>query len=261
MQTLKTLTLAILAAVSLSANAAFKVGSMSGQEADLVHAAAKVAKEKYGLDVEVIEFDDYVQPNVALNDGEIDANAFQHKPYLNVMNKDRGFHIVPVGNTFIYPIGGYSKKYKNIKDIPDGAKIAVPNDPSNEARTLIILHNAGLIELKDPKNLEASVLDIKENPHNYEFIETEAPSLPRTLDDVDIAFINSNYAVNANPPLFPKKDAIILEPEDSPYMNIIAVRAGDENRDEVKNFVKAYHSDPVANAAEKVFKGAAVQGW
>ncbi|WP_115306186.1 MetQ/NlpA family ABC transporter substrate-binding protein [Suttonella ornithocola] len=256
---MRTLTLAILAATTLTANAALKVGSMGGQEADLVKAAAQVAKEKYGLDVDVVEFEDYVMPNVALAEGEIDANAFQHKPYLDAMVKDRGFKIVPVGDTFIYPIGGYSQKIKDISELKDGAKIAFPNDPSNGARSLILMHNKGLIKLKDPSNLEASVLDVEENPHNYELIDADAASMPRVLPDVDLAFINSNYAVNAD--LLPKRDAIILEPEDSPYMNIIAVREGDENREDIKKFVDAYHSEPVAEAAEKVFKGAAVKGW
>lgn len=260
MKNLKALSLAILASVTLAANAAsIKVGSMSGQEADLVKAAAQVAKEKYGLDVKVIEFDDYVMPNVALAEGEIDANAFQHKPYLNTMVKDRGFKIVPVGNTFIYPIGAYSQKIKDIKELKDGAKIAFPNDPSNGARALIMMHNAGLIKLKDPSNLEASKVDVVENPHKFELIDADAASLPRVLPDVDLAFINSNYAVNAD--LVPSKDAILIEPKDSPYVNIIAVREGDQDRKEIKEFVEAYHSQPVEDAAEKVFKGAAIKGW
>lgn len=262
MNTFKTLTLAVIAAVGLNAHAdALKVGSMSGKEAALVHAAKKVAKEKYGLDVEVVEFDDYVTPNVALSDGDIDANAFQHKPYLDSMNQGGKLQteLVPVARTFVYPIGAYSEKIKDIKDIKDGASIAIPNDPSNEARTLILLDKTGLIKLKDPNNLQASVLDIEENPHHFEFKEVDTAQLPRTLKEVDVAFINSNFAVDAG--LTPTKDAILREAEDSPYMNLIVVRKGDENREDVKTFVKAYQSPEVEKAAEESFKGAAVKGW
>jgi len=225
---------ALIASLALAAQAApFKVGSMSGQEADLVKAAAKVAKEKHNLDVEIVEFDDYVAPNVALADGSIDANAFQHKPYLDVMVKDRGLKLVPVGNTFVYPIGAYSKKIKDIKELKDGATIGLPGDPSNEGRSLILLEKQGLIKLKDSKNLESTVMDIAENPHNYKFSED----------------------------LLPKRDALILEDPDSPYVNIIVVREADKDKDEVKKFVDAYHSKEVEDAAEKVFKGAAVKGW
>lgn len=260
MKNIKHLSLAILAAISLGATAAdLKVGSMGGQEADLVHTAAKVAKEKFGLDVEVVEFEDYVMPNVALAEGEIDANAFQHKPYLDAMVKDRGFKIVAVANTFIYPIGAYSQKIKDISELKDGAKIAFPNDPSNGARALILMHNQGLIKLQDPSNLEASKLDVIENPRKFDLIDANAESLPRVLPDVDLAFINSNYAVNAD--LLPKRDALLVEPEDSPYMNIIAVREGDEKNENIQKFIQAYQTDEVAASAEKVFKGAAVKGW
>jgi len=256
---MKKLTLAaIIAGFAIAAQAApFKVGSMSGQEADLVKAAAKVAKEKHNLDVEIVEFDDYVAPNVALADGSIDANAFQHKPYLDVMVKDRGFKLVPVGNTFVYPIGAYSKKIKDIKELKDGATIGLPGDPSNEGRSLILLEKQGLIKLKDSSNLESTVMDIAENPHNYKFSEVDAALVPKTLPDVDLAFINSNYAINAD--LLPKRDALILEDPDSPYVNIIVVREADKDKDEVKKFVNAYHSKEVEDAAEKVFKGAAVK--
>lgn len=262
----KSLTAAVLALSSAlafagdgTANSPFKVGAMSGKESALVYAAKEVAKKKFGLNVEVVLFDDYVTPNIALAEGEIDANAYQHRPYLNAMNKDRGFDLVPVGDTFVYPIGAYSKKIKNIKELKDGATIAIPNDPSNEARTLILLDKKGLIKLKDPNNLQASVLDIVSNPHHYQFQEVDAAQLPRTLDDVDLAFINSGYAVDAG--LTPTKDAIIREGNDSPYVNVIAVRKGDENKKAVKEFVEAYHSQPVIEAAEKAFKGAAVKGW
>lgn len=257
---LKKLSLAILATTSISAFAAeISVGGMNGPESDLLVAAQKVAKEKFDLDVKIVRFDDYVTPNIALADGDIDLNAFQHRPYLDRMVKDRGFKLVVVGDTFVYPIGAYSKKIKTIDELKDGAVIAVPNDPSNEGRTLILLHQKGLIQLEDPTNLEASVLDIKDNPRNFDFKEIEAAQLPRMLDEVDLAFINSGFAVDAG--LTPTKDAIFAEGTDSPYMNIIVAREGDQDKTEIKQFVEAYHSDAVKAAAQKAFKGAAVAGW
>ncbi len=257
---LKKLSLAMLTALSISAFAAdLKVGGMNGPESDLLVAAQQVAKDQFGLDVEVVRFDDYVTPNIALADGDIDLNAFQHRPYLDRMVKDRGFKLAVVGETFVYPIGAYSKKIKTLDELKDGAIIAVPNDPSNEGRTLILLHKKGLIVLEDPKNLEASVLDIKDNPRQFDFKEVEAAQLPRMLDEVDLAFINSGFAVEAG--LSPAEDAIFAEGTDSPYMNIIVAREADKDKENVKNFVKAYQSDAVKAAAEKAFKGAAVAGW
>lgn len=260
MKTFTTLSLAILSAISFSAHAeTFKIGTMSGKEASLLEAAKEEAKKQFNLEVEVVEFDDYVTPNIALNDGDIDANAFQHGPYLQAMVKDRGFDLVAVGNTFVYPIGLYSKKITSVEALKDGASIAIPNDPSNGARTLILMDKVGLIKLEDNTNLEASVLDITENPHNFNIQEIDAAQLPRVLDDVDAAFINSNYAVDAG--LTPTKDAILREAEDSPYVNLIVVRAGDENKESVKQFVQAFQTEAVEKAAEEAFKGAAVKGW
>lgn len=256
----KKLLLATLVAVSVNALAAeISVGTMSGKEADLLVAAKKIAKEKFDLDVKIVEFDDYVTPNIALNDGDIDLNAFQHRPYLNRMVNDRGFKLVAVADTFVYPIGAYSKKYKSLEDLPEGASIAIPNDPSNGGRTLILLAKKGLIELEDINNLEASVLDISKNPKKIDFKEIDAAQLPRMLDEVDVAFINSNYAVDAG--LLPTKDAIAREESDSPYVNIIAAREDNKDDEAVKQFIKAYQTDAVKEAAEKAFKGAAVAGW
>lgn len=244
---------------SFTQAADFKVGCMSGPESQLCETAVKVAKDKYHLDAEVVQFDDYVTPNIALHDKDIDVNAFQHKPYLDTMNKDRGLDLVPVGNTFVYPIGGYSKKYKSLIEIPDGAKIAIPNDPSNEGRTLILLDKHGLIKLADNTNLTASLLDIKENPHHYQFVEVDAAQLPRMLDEVALAFINSTFAVPAG--LNPSKDPLIVEDKESPYVNVIAAREDNKDSKAVKDFVAAYESPEVEAVALKAFKGGAVKGW
>ncbi|PIE46069.1 MAG: hypothetical protein CSA45_00665 [Gammaproteobacteria bacterium] len=255
----KLLLVSLLALSSYALAAEISVGGMNGPESDLLVAAQKVAKEQFDLDVKIVRFDDYVTPNIALADGDIDLNAFQHRPYLERMVRDRGFKLAVVGDTFIYPIGAYSKKYKSLGELPKGATIAIPNDPSNEGRTLILLAKEGLIELDDGNNLEASVLNISKNPNEYNFKEVEAAQLPRMLDEVDLVFINSGFAVDAG--LSPTDDAIFSEGTDSPYMNIIVARQEDKDKETVKQFVKAYHSDAVKKAAEKAFKGAAVAGW
>ena len=256
----KHLILALAAVFALNTHAdTLKVGAMSGPESSLIEAAAKVARQNYGLDVTIVTFDDYVTPNVALNDGALDLNSFQHKPYLEMMNKDRGFHLVAIGNTFIYPIGGYSKKIQAMKDLEDGARIAIPNDPSNEGRTLILLDRKGLIKLKDNAKLTASLMDIAANPHRYDFIEIDAAQLPRMLDEVDLAFINSGYAVAAG--LDPSTDPLIVEDKDSPYVNIIAAREDNKDDTKVRQFVAAYHSEQVEDAARAVFKRGAIKAW
>lgn len=235
-----------------------KVGVMAGPEADVMKVAAQLA-EKDGVKVELVEFSDYISPNVALADGSIDANAFQHRPYLDSMVRDRGFELAVVGNTFVYPIGAYSNKIKDISELKDGAKVAIPNDPSNEGRTLILLHNKGLIKLKDINNLEATPKDIAENPKNLKFIELDAAQLPRSLDDVDLAFINSTYSVPAG--LLPSRDAILVEGKESPYVNIIVSREDNKTDERIQKLVKAYQSDDVEAKAKELFKGSAVPGW
>ncbi len=236
-----------------------KVGVMSGPEADVMKAAVAIAKKDHNVDVELVEFSDYVSPNVALADGSIDANAFQHRPYLDRMVNDRGFKLAVVGNTFVYPIAAYSKKIKDISELKDGAKIAIPNDPSNEGRTLILLDQRGYIKLKDITNLEATPADIAENPRGFEFVELDAPQLPRSLDDVDLAFINSTYSVPAG--YIPTRDALLVEDKDSPYVNIIVSREDNKTDPRIIALVKSYQTDAVEAKAEELFKGSSVAGW
>ncbi|CAG9188489.1 Methionine ABC transporter substrate-binding protein [Burkholderia vietnamiensis] len=217
------------AALTLSAGAhaedkVIKVGTVAGPDAQVWQVVQKVAKEKQGLNVKVIEFNDYVQPNAALDAGDLDANSFQHQPYLDSQVKQRGYKIVSAGLTYISPIGVYSKKFKALKDLPQGAKLAVPNDPSNENRALLLLQTQGVIKLKAGAGTggnNATVLDIAENPKKLKISELDAAQLPRVLSDVDAAVINTNYALAAN--LQPTKDAIALESLTSPYANLIAV--------------------------------------
>ncbi|MGC3872920.1 MetQ/NlpA family ABC transporter substrate-binding protein [Halomonas sp. GXIMD04776] len=235
-----------------------KVGTVAGPETEVMQVAKRLAKEQHDLEVEIIEFTDYVSPNAALADGSLDANAYQHEPYMQSMIEDRGYDFAIAGRTFVYPIGAYSEKYDSIEQLPDGATIALPNDPSNEGRALILMHNEGLIELKDPSNLEATPIDIVGNPHKYEFREIEAAQLPRVLPDVDMAFINNTFAQPAGLSL---DDALIKEGPESPYVNLIAVRKGDEEREAIQQLVNAYQSEEVKEKAKELFKGAAVPGW
>ncbi|WP_192458787.1 MetQ/NlpA family lipoprotein [Musicola keenii] len=238
-----------------------KVGVIVGAEQQVAEVAQKVAKEKYGLDVELVTFNDYVLPNEALSKGDIDLNAFQHKPYLDQQIKDRGYKLVAVGNTFVYPIAGYSKKIKSINDLQNGAQIALPNDPTNLGRSLLLLQKIGLIKLKDNIGLLPTALDIVENPKNLKLVELEAPQLPRSLDDdqIALAIINTTYASQIN--LTPAKDGLFVESKDSPYVNLLVARENNKDAENVKKFVKAYQSDEVEQAAQKVFNGGAVKGW
>ncbi len=236
-----------------------KVGTISGPETELMQVAKEVAKNKYGLDIVIVEFTDYLEPNAALSDGSIDANMFQHQPYLDQQNKDRRYDLVAVGKTFIYPMGIYSSKIKSLRQLPDGATIAVPNDPSNEGRALMLLQKAKLIQLKKETGIYAMPGDITENPKHLKIKELDAAQLARSLPDVDLAIINTNYAVPAG--LSPKKDAIFLEGKDSPYANIIVVRRDELQDLRVKQLVAALQSAAVLKAAQRIFNGQAIAAW
>ena len=238
-----------------------KVGVIVGNEQQVAEVAKKVAKDKYGLDVELVTFNDYVLPNEALSKGDIDVNAFQHKPYLDQQIKDRSYKLVAVGNTFVYPIAGYSKKIKSLDELEPGSQVALPNDPTNLGRSLLLLQKVGLIKLKDGVGLQPTVLDVVENPKNLKLVELEAPQLPRSLDDAQIALaiINTTYASQIG--LTPAKDGIFVEDKESPYVNLIVAREDNKDADNVKKFVQAYQSDEVNDAANKAFNGGAVKGW
>lgn len=196
-----------------------------------------------GYELEVKEFTDYVTPNTALEDGQLDANFFQHIPYMESFNEERGYHLVNAGGIHIEPIALYSKKYSYSADIPDGATIAIPNDPTNEGRALLLLKSAGLIELSESAGISATVLDITKNPHNYKFVEAEAASLPKIIDDVDAAVINGNYAIPAG--LSALNDGLLVEGADSPYVNIIAIKEGNENNAAIKALVECLQSQKI----------------
>ncbi len=210
-----------------------------------------------GVKIKVIEFTDYVTPNQALESGEIDANFFQHLPYLETFNTEHNTHLASAAGIHVEPLALYSNNYKKLEDIKSGAVIAIPNDPTNEGRALLLLQSAGLITLVDDAGLEATPLEIKSNPMKLEFREIEAATLPRVLADVDAAVINGNYAIPAG--LIATKDGLFIEGADSPYVNVIAVKAGNESRPEIAALVKALKSKKVTDwVAERYPNGEVV---
>ena len=269
----KVLSIAVLSALALSgcneekkADAApataankIKVGVMSGPEHTVAEKAASIAKEKYGLDVEFVLFNDYALPNTAVSKGDLDANAMQHKPYLDKDSSSKGLdNLVIVGNTFVYPLAGYSKKIKSVNELADGAVVAVPNDPSNLARALILLEKQGLIKLKDNTNLFSTTMDIIENPKHLKVQEVDTSVAAKALDDVDLAVVNNTYAGQVG---LSSNDGIFVEDKDSPYVNIIVARKDKKDTKAVQDFVKAYQTEEVYQEAQKHFKDGVVKGW
>lgn len=238
-----------------------KVGVQSGPEYALAQAAKEVAEARFGLEVELVAFSDYVLPNEALHQGDIDANVFQNKPYLDVQAAQRGYDFAIVGNTFVFPLAGYSKKIKGVEELQDGNTIIIPNDPTNGGRALLLLQDAGLLTLKADVGLLPTVNDIVSNPKNMKILELEAPQLPRALDDrnVTIAIINNTFATPIG--LVATRDGLFVEEKDSPYVNLVVARSDNKDEEKIKKFVQAYQSEEVAEAAEREFKGGAIKGW
>ena len=204
-----------------------------------------------GITLKIVEFTDYVTPNKALEDGQIDANFFQHIPYLESFNKEQGYHLVNAGGIHIEPIALYSRKHKTLSAIPQGATIAIPNDPTNGGRALLLLESAGLITMKENAGITATPFDVDKNPKGIKFHEIEAASLPRVLADVDAAVINGNYAIPAG--LKANKDGLAIEGADSPYVNVIAVREGHEKDPNIVALVKALQSQTIKDFVAKTY--------
>ncbi|GJD62358.1 MetQ/NlpA family ABC transporter substrate-binding protein [Methylobacterium frigidaeris] len=248
----------VLASTAAAPAQAIRVGVTAGPHAEVLDVVRKVAATR-GLDVAVVEFTDYVIPNQALAAGDLDANSFQHEPYLRNQVAKTGWRLVKVATTTASPQGIYSKRFKRIEDLPAGATIAIQNDPSNGARSLQILHANGVITLKDPASGTATIADIAGNPKRFRFVELDAAQLARALDDVDAASINNNYAIQAG--LSPVTDPLIREPVEGPWVNIIAVREADRDKPWVRTLVEAYRSQPVKDFVLARFKGAYVPTW
>ncbi len=246
-------------AIALPASAeSIKVGVTAGPHAQILEQVKGVAA-KQGLDIEILEFTDYVIPNQALSQGDLQANSFQHQPYLDNQVRDRGYDIVSVAKTVVFPMGIYSKKVKNLEDLKPGARIAIPNDPTNGGRALLLLQAKGLLTLRDGAGLKASPLDVTDNPRKLQIVELDAAQLPRSLDDVDAAAVNTNYALEAG--LNPDTDTIAKESSESPYANIIAVRTVDKDKPWVATLVNAYHTPEVRQFVLDRFKGAVAPAW
>ncbi len=234
------------------------VGASPSPHAEILNAVSDLLADE-GWELKVVEYNDYVQPNLALESGELDANYFQHYPYLEDFNKENGTKIVSAGAVHYEPFGIYAGKCASLEELSDGAKIAVPNDTTNEARALLLLADNGLITLKEDAGLSATKNDITENPHNYDIVEIEAAQLPRSLQDVDVAVINGNYAIEAG---LQVSDALVAEKSDSiaatTYANIVAVKEGEENSEKTLVLVDALTSETARRFIEGKYDGAVV---
>jgi D-methionine transport system substrate-binding protein len=238
---------------------AIKVGIIGGEDEDLWRIVVEEGK-KHGLAIETVVFSDYTQPNEALERGEVDANAFQHKPYLDNQIQTQGYHITPVGYTAVWPIGLYSRKFKSIGDITEGAVIGVPNDPSNEGRALRVLQAEGLIKLKDGTGILATAADIVENPKKLEIKELDAGIVGRSIDDLDAAVVNTDWALKSG--LKPETDRIAQESaQDNPYNNFIAVKTDRKDEAWVKDLVASYQNDRVKEGIVTIYKGTGQAAW
>ena len=257
------LALALLLLLSLTAcggkkGGSIKVGASPAPHAEILEVAQKI-QEKDGYTLEIVEFDDYITPNTSLEDGSLDANYFQHITYMNDFNTEYGTHMVSAAGIHYEPFGLYAGKCASLAEPQDGAQIAVPNDGTNEARALLLLEQEGLIKLKEGVGLSATKDDIAENPHDFDIVEMEARLLPTTLQDMDMAVINGNYALDAG---LKVSDAVAVEAADGTaaeaYVNVLAVKEGNESSDGIKALVKALQSEEVKTFIEESYDGAVV---
>ncbi|MGO5240461.1 MetQ/NlpA family ABC transporter substrate-binding protein [Parolsenella sp. LCP21S3_E11] len=246
------------ASSSAASDNVITVGASPSPHAEILE-AIKPELEAQGYELKVVEYSDYVQPNVALSEGDLDANYFQHLPYLENYNTENGTDLASAGAIHFEPMGLYAGKSSDITNVPDGAKIAVPSDATNEARALLLLQDQGVIKLTDGVGLEATANDIVENPHNVELVEVEAAAVPRSLQDVDFGVINGNYALSAG---LDTSATLASEGADSEaaqtYANIIAVRNGDENSEKTQALLKALTSDTARKFIEDTYKGSVI---
>ena len=256
---MKKLFAAVAAVAAFSAHA----GDLSVAASPVPHAEilefVKPALAKEGVNLKVKVFTDYIQPNVQVDEKRLDANFFQHQPYLNEFNKAKGTNLVSVAAVHLEPLGAYSSKYKKLDEIKDASTVVIPNDATNGGRALLLLDKAGLIKLKDSTNILSTVKDITSNPKNLKFRELEAATIPRVLTQVDLALINTNYALEAK--LNPEKDALVIEGSDSPYVNILVARPDDKDSADMQKLVAALHTPEVKAFILEKYKGAIVPAF
>lgn len=256
---MKKLLFAVLAAVALSAQAeALTVGATAVPHAEILEYIKPLLAEQ-GVDLNVKVFTDYVQPNIQVAEKRLDANFFQHQPYLDEFNKGRGTDLVSVVGVHIEPFGAYSSKYKSLAQLPERAQVVIPNDATNGGRALLLLEKAGLIKLKAGAGTTATPKDIADNPKKLRFRELEAATLPRVLNQVDLALINTNYALEAG--LNPSKDALIIEGSESPYVNILVARPDNKDSSAMQKLARALHSDAVRAFINERYRGAVVPAF
>ncbi|WP_018130631.1 MetQ/NlpA family ABC transporter substrate-binding protein [Effusibacillus pohliae] len=235
-----------------------KVGATAVPHAEILEFVKPKLKEQ-GVNLDIKVFNDYVQPNVQVFEKQLDANFFQHTPYLDQFNKDQKMNLVKVTNVHIEPFGVYSKKIKKLDELKDGATIAIPNDATNGGRALALLEKNGIIKLKDGVGIKGTVKDVVENPKHVKFKELEAAMLPRALGEVDLACINTNYALEAK--LVPTKDALAIEGKDSPYVNILVARPDNKDSDAIQKLAKALNTPEVKKFMEDKYQGAVVPAF
>lgn len=240
------------------ADKVYKVGVTPGPHAQTLEFVKEIAA-KNGLNIQILEFSDYVQPNAALAAGDLDANSFQHLPYLEAQIQDRGYKLTSVAYTVTFPMGVYSKKITDLSELKEGDRVGVPNDPTNGGRALLLLADKGVIELKEDAGLKATPLDIVKNPKKLKIIELDAAQLPRSLDDLEVAAVNGNYAQAAG--MNPVKDAIAIESPQGPYANILVVRTEDKDEAWVQTLIDSYHTPEVKEFVEKTFEDSVVAAW
>ena len=241
-------------------NAPLKIGVTAGPHAEIMDNVKKLAEKNTDLKIEIVEFSDYVSPNVSLNEGELFANSMQHAPYLkSTLEKEPNFNLVAAFKTVNFPMAIYSSKYKKVEDVPQGAIIGIPNDPSNGARALLLLADKGFIKLKDNNNVTSTVADITENPRNYTIRELDAASIPKAMPDLDLAVINANYALIAK--LNPTKDSLLIERADNPFVNIFVTTKANLNDLRIKQLQKVYQSEENKQFIAQYFKGTITPGF
>lgn len=254
-------TVLLLSACSPDNDNKVKVAINTGPDEAIWQEVQKVARDKYQLDVEVISFNDYVLPNEALRNKDVDANAFQSLPYLEDQTKERGYRFAVVSKTFIFPIAAYSHKIKNIGELEDGATITVSNETTTLGRSLLLLQAQGLIKLKDGVGYLPDTLDIIENPKKLKLVEVDTPQLTRTLDDpnVSLSVINTNFSAQAG--LSATRDGLFMEDAASPYVNALVTREDNKNDEKIAKLKQAFQSESVLEKAREVYKGDAIKGW
>lgn len=233
-----------------------KVGVTAGPHAQIMEKVAEIAK-KQNVDVKVIEFNDFVLPNQALDQGDLDMNSFQHKPYLETQVQDRGLKLMDLGQTVLMPLRAYAKKIKSLSELCEGATVVIPNDPTNEARSLKLLAAHKLIVLKDVK--APTVQDVQENPKKLVIKEVEAPLIPRMLDDADLCVVNTDWVLVAK--MDPESALLTEEIQGNPYVNVLAIRAQDNAREDLKKIMEIYHSEPIKTFINESFKKAVIPSW